>query len=169
MAAASRYPSCSGNSSYRSPQMISVGAVIVPDSDGWSSAVLWVDLPPAHVGIHTGPVISQDGDVYGRAVNLAARIASYAHGGQVVVSPRRRSTPATPRCGSTRSEPSSSKASPSLCRSTRPTAGLRGRTSDSAIAQGETLLTPARAQSSSSPSHRYRGLTRWSAVDCRPG
>jgi len=45
-----------------------------------------LDLPPAHVGIHTGPVISQDGDVYGRTVNLAARIASYAHAGQVVVS-----------------------------------------------------------------------------------
>jgi adenylate cyclase len=45
-----------------------------------------VDLPPAHVGIHTGPVISQDGDVYGRTVNLAARIAAYARGGQVVVS-----------------------------------------------------------------------------------
>ena len=45
-----------------------------------------VDLPPAHVGVHTGPVISQDGDVYGRTVNLAARIASYAHAGQVVVS-----------------------------------------------------------------------------------
>jgi adenylate cyclase len=45
-----------------------------------------VDLPPAHVGIHTGPVISQDGDVYGRTVNLAARIASYAQAGQVVVS-----------------------------------------------------------------------------------
>jgi adenylate cyclase len=45
-----------------------------------------LDLPPAHVGIHTGPVISQDGDVYGRTVNLAARIASYAHSGQVVVS-----------------------------------------------------------------------------------
>ena len=43
-------------------------------------------LPPAHVGIHTGPVISQDGDVYGRTVNLAARIASYAQAGQVVVS-----------------------------------------------------------------------------------
>jgi class 3 adenylate cyclase len=45
-----------------------------------------LDLPPAHVGIHTGPVISQDGDVYGKTVNLAARIASYAHAGQVVVS-----------------------------------------------------------------------------------
>jgi adenylate cyclase len=43
-------------------------------------------LPTAHVGIHTGPVISQDGDVYGRTVNLAARIASYAQAGQVVVS-----------------------------------------------------------------------------------
>ena len=45
-----------------------------------------VGLPPAHVGIHTGPVISQDGDVYGRTVNVAARIASYAQAGQVVVS-----------------------------------------------------------------------------------
>jgi adenylate cyclase len=42
-------------------------------------------LPAAHVGIHTGPVIAQDGDVYGRTVNLAARIASYAQAGQVVV------------------------------------------------------------------------------------
>jgi len=44
------------------------------------------DLPPAHVGIHTGPVVFQDGDVYGATVNLAARIASYAQAGQVVVS-----------------------------------------------------------------------------------
>jgi adenylate cyclase len=43
-------------------------------------------LPPAHVGIHTGPVVSQDGDVYGRTVNLAARIASHAQAGQVIVS-----------------------------------------------------------------------------------
>ena len=44
------------------------------------------DLPPTHVGIHTGPVVFQDGDVYGRTVNLAARIAGYARAGQVVVS-----------------------------------------------------------------------------------
>jgi adenylate cyclase len=43
------------------------------------------DLPPARVGIHTGPVISQDGDVYGRTVK-AARIPSYAQAGQLVVS-----------------------------------------------------------------------------------
>jgi len=47
---------------------------------------LAVDLPPAHVGIDTGPVIAQDGDVYGRTVNLAARIASHARAGQVLVS-----------------------------------------------------------------------------------
>jgi class 3 adenylate cyclase len=43
-------------------------------------------LPPAHVGIHAGPVISQDGDVYGRTVNIASRLASLAQAGEVVVS-----------------------------------------------------------------------------------
>jgi adenylate cyclase len=43
-------------------------------------------LPEAHVGIHTGPVVFQDGDVYGATVNVAARIASHAQAGQVVVS-----------------------------------------------------------------------------------
>lgn len=41
-------------------------------------------LPPMHIGIHTGPVIFQDGDVYGRTVNLASRIASHAGAGQVL-------------------------------------------------------------------------------------
>ena len=43
-------------------------------------------LPAAHVGIHTGPVVFQDGDVYGATVNLAARIAAHAQAGEVVVS-----------------------------------------------------------------------------------
>jgi adenylate cyclase len=43
-------------------------------------------LPPTHIGIHTGPVVFQDGDVYGRTVNLAARIAGHAGPGQVLVS-----------------------------------------------------------------------------------
>ena len=68
-----------------------------------------VDLPPVHVGIHTGPVISQDGDVYGGTVNLAARIASYAQAGQVVVSEETAHRSGERQCGSTRSERSSSR------------------------------------------------------------
>jgi class 3 adenylate cyclase len=44
------------------------------------------DLPPAHVELHAGPVVFQDGDYFGRTVNLAARIADYARPGEVVVS-----------------------------------------------------------------------------------
>jgi class 3 adenylate cyclase len=44
------------------------------------------DLPPAHVGLHAGPVLFQEGDYFGRTVNLAARIADYARQGEVVVS-----------------------------------------------------------------------------------
>jgi adenylate cyclase len=43
-------------------------------------------LPPAHVGVAAGPVVIQGGDYYGRTVNLAARIASRAGPGQVLVS-----------------------------------------------------------------------------------
>jgi adenylate cyclase len=43
-------------------------------------------LPPAHVGLHAGPVVFQDGDYFGRTVNLAARIAGHAGPGQVLVS-----------------------------------------------------------------------------------
>jgi adenylate cyclase len=45
-----------------------------------------IGLPPAHVGIHAGPVLFQDGDVYGRTVNTASRLAAVAQAGQVVVS-----------------------------------------------------------------------------------
>ena len=43
-------------------------------------------LPPAHVGIHSGPVVFQEGDYFGRTVNIAARIAEYARPGEVLVS-----------------------------------------------------------------------------------
>ena len=42
-------------------------------------------LPPAHVGVAAGPVVVQGGDYFGRTVNLAARIASRAGAGQVLV------------------------------------------------------------------------------------
>jgi len=44
------------------------------------------DLPPAHVGLAAGPVLFQDGDYFGRTVNVASRIAEYARPGEVVVS-----------------------------------------------------------------------------------
>ena len=44
------------------------------------------DFPPLHIGVLTGPVIFEDGGVYGRTVNLAARIASYPTAGQVLAS-----------------------------------------------------------------------------------
>ena len=42
-------------------------------------------LPPAHVGLHAGPVLFQEGDYFGRTVNIAARIADYARQGEVLV------------------------------------------------------------------------------------
>jgi adenylate cyclase len=44
------------------------------------------ELPPAHVGLHTGPVIFQGGDYFGQTVNISARIAEYARPGEVLVS-----------------------------------------------------------------------------------
>ena len=42
-------------------------------------------LPPAHVGLHAGPVLYQEGDYYGQTVNLTSRIADYARPGEVLV------------------------------------------------------------------------------------
>jgi adenylate cyclase len=42
-------------------------------------------LPPAHVGLHTGPVLFQEGDYFGQTVNLTSRIADYARPGEVLV------------------------------------------------------------------------------------
>jgi adenylate cyclase len=44
------------------------------------------DLPPAHVGLHAGPVVFQEGDYFGRTVNIASRIADYARPHEVLAS-----------------------------------------------------------------------------------
>jgi class 3 adenylate cyclase len=48
--------------------------------------VVEAGLPPAHVGVHAGPVLLQQGDYYGQTVNLASRIGEYARPGEVLVS-----------------------------------------------------------------------------------
>jgi len=48
--------------------------------------VVAAGLPPAHVGLHAGPVVMQEGDYYGQTVNVASRIAEYARPGEVLVS-----------------------------------------------------------------------------------
>jgi adenylate cyclase len=44
-------------------------------------------LPPARVGIASGPVVFRDGDCYGRVVNVAARVMDQARPRQVLVTP----------------------------------------------------------------------------------
>ena len=44
-------------------------------------------LPPARVGIASGPVIFRDGDCYGRVVNVAARVMDRARPRQVLAAP----------------------------------------------------------------------------------
>ena len=48
-------------------------------------AAVSLGLPPAHVGLHAGPVLFQEGDYFGRTVNITARIADYARPGEVLV------------------------------------------------------------------------------------
>ncbi len=42
-------------------------------------------LPPAHIGVNAGPMIYDEGDYFGRTVNIAARIAARAGADQVFV------------------------------------------------------------------------------------
>jgi class 3 adenylate cyclase len=49
-------------------------------------AIPGLGLPPAHVGLHVGPVIRQEGDYFGQTVNVASRIGDFARPGEVLVS-----------------------------------------------------------------------------------
>lgn len=59
---------------------IQLGLRIVDDLDGTA------EIPPVRVGVHTGSAVCREGDWYGSAVNVAARLCSAAGGGEVLVS-----------------------------------------------------------------------------------
>ena len=46
---------------------------------------LATERPRPRIGLHAGSVLYRDGDYYGRAVNLASRVAARATGGEVLV------------------------------------------------------------------------------------
>src|SRR6185503_8920072 len=57
--------------------VIAVTAIVLAIADA--------GLPPGHAGIAAGPLFVRDGDVFGRTVNLASRIADAAGIGEVLV------------------------------------------------------------------------------------
>jgi adenylate cyclase len=55
------------------------------------------DLPPLRIAVHTGSAVCRDGDWYGSAVNVAARLCSAAGGGELLVSDATREAAGSPR------------------------------------------------------------------------
>ncbi|HEY4228427.1 MAG TPA: adenylate/guanylate cyclase domain-containing protein [Candidatus Limnocylindrales bacterium] len=49
------------------------------------ASIVEAGLPSAHAGIAAGSMVVRDGDVYGHTVNLAARVASHAQAGDLLV------------------------------------------------------------------------------------
>ncbi len=64
---------------FKDPHDAVMASLMIVDSVGPAG------LPPAHVGVNAGPMIYDEGDYFGRTVNLAARIASQAGPHQVFV------------------------------------------------------------------------------------
>ncbi|GHE68384.1 hypothetical protein GCM10019059_30170 [Camelimonas fluminis] len=49
-------------------------------------------LPPVRVGLATGQIVPRDGDIFGRTVNLAARISNVAQAAEVLACPATRTS-----------------------------------------------------------------------------
>lgn len=45
-------------------------------------------FPALRVGLHAGPAVERDGDYFGASVNIAARVAAFARGGEIVCTER---------------------------------------------------------------------------------
>ena len=60
----------------------------VADLTEWAVGfqALYDQRPQPRIGLHYGETVYRDGDYYGREVNLAARVAARAAGGEVLVS-----------------------------------------------------------------------------------
>jgi len=72
-----------------------IGDAVLVTSPNPAAALDWIDrlltsttaettLPALRAGLHHGPAIERDGDVFGAAVNLAARVAAEAYAGEVL-------------------------------------------------------------------------------------
>src|ERR687896_2747273 len=59
---------------------VELGLRIVEDLEAVPS------FPPVRIGVHTGTAVHRNGDWYGGAVNVAARLCGAAGGGEVLVS-----------------------------------------------------------------------------------
>jgi adenylate cyclase len=56
-------------------------------------------FPSVRVGLHTGPAVGRDGDWFGAAVNLAARVSGAAAGGEVLLTAASAGAAGAPRGG----------------------------------------------------------------------
>jgi adenylate cyclase len=67
-------------------EVMVVGTDVAALAD-WAVGILELstERPLPRIGIHAGSVLYRDGDYYGRAVNLAARVGARATGGEVLV------------------------------------------------------------------------------------
>jgi class 3 adenylate cyclase len=60
-------------------QIVALGLRLVQDGPAPAGR------PPVRIGVHTGTAVSRDGDWYGTTVNVAARLAACANGGELLL------------------------------------------------------------------------------------